>query len=63
MILAFLNAGQIGHLLISSDYIGRVNTSVGEVNGYPGPLRTRRRPRLRAAAEAICAAAQKGRGK
>ena len=41
MILAFLDAGYIDKLLISSDYIGRVNTNVGEVNGYPGPLHAR----------------------
>ncbi len=41
MILAFLHAGQIHHLLISSDYIGRVNTNSGEVNAYPGPLNAR----------------------
>jgi phosphotriesterase-related protein len=41
MILAFLDAGYIDRLLISSDYIGRVNTNVGEVNGYPGPLHAR----------------------
>lgn len=41
MILAFLDAGQIDHLLISSDYIGRINTSVGEINAYPGPLHAR----------------------
>jgi predicted metal-dependent phosphotriesterase family hydrolase len=41
MILAFLNAGQIRHLLISSDYIGRVNTNAGEVNRYPGALHAR----------------------
>ncbi len=41
MILAFLEAGQIDHLLLSSDYIGRINTSVGEVNAYPGPLNAR----------------------
>lgn len=41
MILAFLDAGYIDRLLISSDYIGRINTNVGEVNGYPGPLHAR----------------------
>jgi phosphotriesterase-related protein len=41
MILALLDAGHIDRLLISSDYIGRVNTNVGEVNGYPGPLHAR----------------------
>ncbi|PWU05737.1 MAG: hypothetical protein C5B51_13855 [Terriglobia bacterium] len=41
MVLAFLDAGYIDKLLISSDYIGRVNTNVGEVNGYPGPLHAR----------------------
>jgi predicted metal-dependent phosphotriesterase family hydrolase len=41
MILAFLDAGHLDRLLISSDYIGRINTGVGEVNGYPGPLNAR----------------------
>jgi phosphotriesterase-related protein len=41
MVVAFLDAGYIDKLLISSDYIGRVNTNVGEVNGYPGPLHAR----------------------
>jgi phosphotriesterase-related protein len=41
MIQAFLDAGQIDHLLLSSDYIGRVNTNVGEINMYPGPLHAR----------------------
>lgn len=41
MIMAFLEAGQIDHLLLSSDYIGRVNTNVGEISVYPGPLHAR----------------------
>jgi phosphotriesterase-related protein len=41
MIQAFLDAGQIDHLLLSSDYIGRVNTNVGEISVYPGPLHAR----------------------
>ena len=41
MLRALLDAGLEDHLLISSDYIGRVNTSVGEVNLYPGPLHAR----------------------
>jgi phosphotriesterase-related protein len=41
MILAFVDAGHTDKLLISSDYIGRINTGVGEVNGYPGPLHAR----------------------
>jgi predicted metal-dependent phosphotriesterase family hydrolase len=41
MILAFLEAGQIDRLLLSSDYIGRVNTGVGEISVYPGPLHAR----------------------
>ena len=41
MILAFLDAGYADKLLLSSDYIGRINTGVGEVNGYPGPLHAR----------------------
>ena len=40
-IMAFLEAGYIGNLLLSSDYIGRVNTGVGEINMYPGPLHAR----------------------
>ena len=40
MVKALLDAGLIDRLLISSDYIGRVNTSVGEINAY-GPLHTR----------------------
>jgi phosphotriesterase-related protein len=35
MIRALLDAGLADHLLLSSDYIGRVNTSVGEVKAYP----------------------------
>jgi len=41
MIMAFLEAGQIDRLLLSSDYIGRVNTGVGEISVYPGPLHAR----------------------
>jgi phosphotriesterase-related protein len=41
MIMAFLDAGYIDRLLLSSDYIGRVNTGVGEINRYPGPLHAR----------------------
>jgi phosphotriesterase-related protein len=41
MIQALLDAGLVDHLLISSDYIGRINTSVGEVPGYPGSLHGR----------------------
>ena len=41
MILAFLDAGHIDKLLLSSDYIGRINTGVGEINKYPGPLHAR----------------------
>jgi predicted metal-dependent phosphotriesterase family hydrolase len=41
MIMAFLEAGQIDRLLLSSDYIGRVNTNVGEISVYPGPLHAR----------------------
>jgi len=41
MVLAFLDAGYIDKLLLPSDYIGRVNTNVGEVNGYPGRLHAR----------------------
>src|SRR5436190_15507930 len=38
MIMAFIEAGHIDRLLLSSDYIGRVNTNVGEISVYPGPL-------------------------
>jgi phosphotriesterase-related protein len=41
MIQAFLDAGYVNRLLLSSDYIGRVNTNVGEINMYPGPLHAR----------------------
>lgn len=41
MVKALLDAGLGDRLLLSSDYIGRINTSVGEVNAYPGPLHAR----------------------
>jgi phosphotriesterase-related protein len=41
MVAALIDAGLVDRLLISSDYIGRVNTAVGEVNMYPGPLHAR----------------------
>jgi phosphotriesterase-related protein len=41
MLKALLDAGLADQLLLSSDYIGRINTSVGEVNMYPGPLHGR----------------------
>ena len=41
MIMSFLEAGHIDRLLLSSDYIGRVNTNVGEISVYPGPLHAR----------------------
>jgi phosphotriesterase-related protein len=41
MIMTFLEAGYIDRLLLSSDYIGRVNTGVGEISVYPGPLHAR----------------------
>ena len=41
MVAALVDAGLGDRLLISSDYIGRINTSVGEVNMYPGPLHAR----------------------
>lgn len=41
MVKAMLDAGLIDSLLLSSDYIGRINTSVGEVSAYPGPLHAR----------------------
>ena len=41
MIMAVLEAGLMDRLLLSSDYIGRVNTNVGEISVYPGPLHAR----------------------
>jgi phosphotriesterase-related protein len=41
MILTFLEAGYVDHLLLSSDYIGRINTGVGEISMYPGSLHAR----------------------
>ena len=41
MIKAMLDAGLVDNLLISSDYIGRINTAVGEIPGYPGSLHAR----------------------
>ena len=41
MLKALLDAGLEQNILLSSDYIGRVNTGVGEINGYPGPLHGR----------------------
>jgi predicted metal-dependent phosphotriesterase family hydrolase len=41
MIKALIDAGLVDRLLISSDYIGRINTAVGEVAGYPGSLHAR----------------------
>jgi predicted metal-dependent phosphotriesterase family hydrolase len=41
MLKALLDAGLESNILLSSDYIGRVNTGVGEINGYPGPLHGR----------------------
>jgi predicted metal-dependent phosphotriesterase family hydrolase len=41
MIKAMLDAGVVDSLLISSDYIGRINTGVGEIPGYPGSLHAR----------------------
>ena len=41
MMMTFLEAGHIDRLLLSSDYIGRVNTNVGEISVYPGPLHAR----------------------
>jgi predicted metal-dependent phosphotriesterase family hydrolase len=41
MLKALLDAGLEKSLLLSSDFVGRVNTRVGEVNGYPGPLHGR----------------------
>ena len=41
MLKALLDAGLEQQLLLSSDHIGRVNTAVGEVAGYPGPMHGR----------------------
>lgn len=41
MLKALLDAGLENNILLSSDYAGRVNTGVGEINGYPGPLHGR----------------------
>jgi phosphotriesterase-related protein len=41
MLMALLDAGLEKNILLSSDFAGRVNTRVGEVNGYPGPLHGR----------------------
>jgi predicted metal-dependent phosphotriesterase family hydrolase len=41
MIKALLDAGLVDSLLISSDYIGRINTAVGEIPGYAGSLHAR----------------------
>lgn len=41
MIKAMLDAGLVDSLLISSDYIGRINTGTGEIPGYPGSLHGR----------------------
>lgn len=41
MIKAMIDAGLVDSLLISSDYIGRINTGVGEITGYPGSLHAR----------------------
>ena len=41
MMKALLDAGLVDRLLISSDYIGRINTAVGEIPGYPGSLHAR----------------------
>lgn len=41
MMKALLDAGLVDHLLISSDYIGRINTATGELPGYPGSLHGR----------------------
>jgi predicted metal-dependent phosphotriesterase family hydrolase len=41
MIKSLLDAGLVDTLLISSDYIGRINTAVGELPGYPGSLHAR----------------------
>jgi len=40
MVKALLDAGLEANLLLSSDYVGRVNTNVGEINTY-GPLHAR----------------------
>jgi predicted metal-dependent phosphotriesterase family hydrolase len=41
MLEALIDAGLVDQLLISSDYIGRINTGTGEVAGYPGSLHAR----------------------
>jgi predicted metal-dependent phosphotriesterase family hydrolase len=41
MILSMLDAGYVDHVLISSDNTGSINTAVGEVKFYPGPLHAR----------------------
>jgi len=41
MLKAMIDAGLVDSLLISSDYIGRINTGVGEIPGYPGSLHAR----------------------
>jgi predicted metal-dependent phosphotriesterase family hydrolase len=41
MIKVLIDAGLVDNLLISSDYIGRINTAVGELPGYPGSLHAR----------------------
>jgi predicted metal-dependent phosphotriesterase family hydrolase len=41
MIKVLLEAGLVDNLLISSDYIGRINAAAGEVPGYPGSLHAR----------------------
>ena len=41
MIRAFLDAGHIDKLLISSDFIGRINVAAGEISRYSGPLHAR----------------------
>jgi phosphotriesterase-related protein len=41
MMKALIDAGLVDQLLISSDYIGRINTATGELPGYPGSLHAR----------------------
>ena len=41
MLKGLLDAGLEQSILLSSDYTGRVNTGVGEINGYAGPLHGR----------------------
>jgi predicted metal-dependent phosphotriesterase family hydrolase len=41
MIRSMVDAGYVDHVLIASDNTGSINTAVGEVKFYPGPLHAR----------------------